>query len=136
MGNHSSSLPIKRKRKPKPMFAKMLAWFGVFWNAVYLAYTIYNILLNYPKNIIEYIFVALVTITFGIIYLKMINKFNVGAYKISTILALIWLIFLVIKFVIMKTKGESIEMLFVLGAVYTVVVNVIALHQVKKFHNV
>jgi hypothetical protein len=102
---------------------------------VYLAYTIYNILHDYPKNIIEYIFVSLVTITFGIIYLKMINKFSVGAYKTSTILAAIWFIFLVIKFVIMKTRGESIETLFVLGAVYTVIVNVIALHQVKKFHN-
>jgi hypothetical protein len=117
------------------MFAKMLSWFGVFWNVVYLAYTIYNILHDYPKNIIEYIFVSLVTITFGIIYLKMINKFSVGAYKTSTILAAIWFIFLVIKFVIMKTRGESIETLFVLGAVYTVIVNVIALHQVKKFHN-
>jgi hypothetical protein len=65
----------------------------------------------------------------------MINKFSVGAYKTSTILAAIWFIFLVIKFVIMKTRGESIETLFVLGAVYTVIVNVIALHQVKKFHN-
>jgi 4-amino-4-deoxy-L-arabinose transferase-like glycosyltransferase len=136
MENHSSIVPLKKKRKAKPMFAKMLAWFGVFWNAVYLVYTIYNLFLNYPKNIIEYIIVAIITITFGIIYLKMISKFNVKAYKISTILALIWLVILVIKFIIMKTKDESIETLFVLGAVYTLVVNVIALRQVKKFHNV
>jgi hypothetical protein len=134
MENHSSSSSIKKGQKSKPIFAKMLAWFGVFWNVVYLIYTIYNMLHKFPNNFIEYIFVALITIMFSLIYLKMINKFNVRAYKISTLLALIWLVFLVIKFIIMKTKGESIETLFVLGAVYTVVVNIIALHQVKKFH--
>jgi uncharacterized membrane protein len=65
----------------------------------------------------------------------MINKFSARVQKISTILAIIWLVFLVFKFFIMKTKSESIETLFVLGAIYTVIVNVIALHQVKKFHN-
>jgi hypothetical protein len=135
MAKDWSIVPIEKKRKPKPFFAKLLAWFGVFWNGVYLAYTIINIIHHYPDNLIEYGIVALVTIIFGIIYLKMINAFNVGAFKLSTILASVWLAFLVIKFVIMKTKGESIEALFVLGAVYTLVVNVIALHQVKKFHN-
>jgi chromate transport protein ChrA len=135
MENHSSGIPPKTEVKAKPIFPKMLAWFGVFWNLVYLAYTVYNILHNYPKNIVEYIFVALVTITFGIVYLKMINKFSARVQKISTILAIIWLVFLVFKFFIMKTKSESIETLFVLGAIYTVIVNVIALHQVKKFHN-
>ena len=135
MGNDSSSMPIKTKRKGKPVFATMLAWFGIFWNGVYLLFTIYNIIHNYPKNTIEYIFVALVTISFGIVYLKMKNKFSVATYKLSTILAIIWLVFLVFKFVIMKTKGESIETLFVFGAIYTVVVNMISLHQVKLFHN-
>ena len=50
-------------------------------------------------------------------------------------MAFIWLVFLAFKFVIMKTKGESIETLFVFGAIYTAIVNIVALHQVKIFHN-
>ena len=64
----------------------------------------------------------------------MVKQFSVKAYKLSTLLAFLWLGFLIIKFIIMKTKGESIEGMFVLGALFSVVINMIALHQVKKFH--
>jgi hypothetical protein len=131
---HNFLAPSRKEKKPKPLLARVLAWFGVFWNGVYLLYTIFNLLQKYPKNRYEYIFVALITILFGIIYLKMVKQFSVKAYKLSTLLAFLWLGFLIIKFIIMKTKGESIEGMFVLGALFSVVINMIALHQVKKFH--
>lgn len=130
------SNPLVVETRPKPVFARTLAWVGCALNGAYLIYTIFTLLQDNPENTGRHIFVALISVTIGLMYIQGGRNLKRWVFDISIAIAILGFCISATVLAIIKAKDGPIDdaAAFVTGSIVWLILNIVAIRQVKRYH--